>query len=68
MKDINEIMPKIKGMRWGAVTNTSPTIAKFNEINRILPHDGKWHTIFEEPELVHIDGIAVRRKLADSMT
>lgn len=67
-KNINDIMPKIPNMRWGVLTNAFPTPAKIKEINKTIVHDGKWHTIFEEPNQVHIDGITVRRRTEDSLT
>ena len=60
-------MPHPKGLKWGALTNASPTNAKLKELNKMLPHDSKWHTLFEEKDQVHIDGVPVRRKTADSM-
>jgi hypothetical protein len=68
MKDINDILPKIPNMKWGALTNVYPTNAKINELNKFLPHDGKWHTVLESKEMVDVDGITIRRKSADSMT
>ncbi len=68
MRDINDFMPKISGMRWGAVTNMYPTNAKINMMNEIFPHNGRWHYIIEEKDQVHIDGKTIRRKTAASMT
>ena len=68
VRKLNEIMPKIPNMKWGALTNTVPTNAKLNELNKMLPHDRKWHTIFEEKDQVHIDGVTIRRKSVNSMT
>ena len=68
IKKINEIMPKIPNMKWGALTNAVPTNAKIKEMNKLLPHDKKWHTLFEEKDQVHIDGVTVRRKNTNSMT
>ncbi|HXV66113.1 MAG TPA: hypothetical protein VD731_02635 [Nitrosopumilaceae archaeon] len=65
---LNEIMPKIPSMRWGALTNMSPTNAKIEQMNRLLPHDKKWHLLFEEKDQVNVDGIPIRRKTLDSMT
>ena len=55
-------------MRWGALMNQYPTNAKLKQINRTLPHDGLWHTIFEAPNSTVIDGTEVRRKTTDSLT
>ncbi len=61
-------MPKMPDMKWGALTNIRPTNAKLNEMNRFLPHDSKWHLLFEEEGQVNVDGVPVRRKNLDSMT
>jgi hypothetical protein len=55
-------------MQWGALTNISPTNAKIAEMNRLLPHDKKWHLLFEEKDQVNVDGIPIRRKTLNSMT
>jgi len=68
MKDINDLMPKIPGMRWGALTNKFPTNAKIKQLNKLLPHDGKWHTVIEAENSVDVDGITIRRKTQESMT
>lgn len=68
VKYINELMPKVPKMRWGALTNTYPTNAKINELNRLLPHDKKWHLFFEGKDHVYVDGVTIRRKTSDSMT
>lgn len=65
---LNKVMPKMPDMKWGALTNIHPTNAKLNEINRLLPHDSKWHLLFEEEDQVNVDGIPIRRKNLDSMT
>ena len=65
---LNQIMPKIPSMRWGALTNIHPTNAKIEQMNRLLPHDKKWHLLFEEKDQVNVDGITIRRKTLDSMT
>ena len=48
MKDINEIMPKIPNMKWGALLNKTPTIEKVQHMNRIFPNNGRWHIVYEE--------------------
>ncbi len=68
MRDINEVLPKIPNMRWGALTNTSPTNKKIKEMNEMFPHDGRWHTVFEEPEQVFVDGIRISKKDPKSWT
>lgn len=68
MKDLNKMMPKIPGMRWGVVTNLSPTLANINELNRMLKHDGQWHSVINEERQVHVDGVTVRHRTPESMT
>ncbi len=68
VKKLNELMPKVPNMRWGALTNAYPTNAKIKKINKLLPPDKKWHSLFEEKNQVHIDGVTIRRKNLDSMT
>lgn len=68
VKKLNKAMPKIPGMNWGALTNIYPTNAKLEEMNRLLPHDKKWHLLFEEKDQVNVDGVPIRRKSLDSMT
>ncbi len=65
---LNKVMPKMPDMKWGALTNMRPTNAKLNEMNRLLPHDSKWHLLFEEEDQVNVDGVPIRRKNLDSMT
>ena len=47
-------------MRWGALMNKAPTNDKVEEMNKIFPANGKWHTVFEEKDQVHIDSILGR--------
>lgn len=68
VNNLNKIMPKIPTMKWGALTNIYPTNAKIEEMNRLLPHDKRWHLLFEEKDQVNVDGITIRRKTLDSMT
>lgn len=68
MKDINKIMPKIPGLKWGAVTNLSPTLANINQLNKMLKHDGLWHTVINDENQVHVDGITIPRRTTDSLT
>lgn len=68
MKDINEIMPKIPNMRWGALLNKYPTNDKVKQMNKIFPKNGKWHTVFEEEDQVFVDGVRVWKKNKDSWT
>jgi hypothetical protein len=64
MKDINEIMPRVPNMRWGALMNKPPTNKKVKEMNmnNIFPDNGKWHTVFEEKDNITIDGKQIWKK------
>ena len=62
MKDINEIMPKVQNMRWGALLNKFPTNEKVKLMNKTFPNNGKWHTVFEEAEQVFVDGVRIWKK------
>jgi len=62
MTDINDVMPKIPSMKWGALMNRAPTNGKVEELNRIFPHNGKWHTVFEEKDHTYIDDKLVWKK------
>ena len=68
MKDINDIMPKVPNMKWGALMNKAPTNEKFEEMNKIFPSNGKWHTVFEENDSVTIDGKQIWKKSSDKWT
>lgn len=50
LKDINDIMPKIPGLRWGVVTNFKADKNKLQELDKMMPNDKKWHTLFETPD------------------
>jgi hypothetical protein len=62
MKDINEIMPKIANMNWGALLNKAPTNKSIEHMNKIFPHNGKWHTVFDEKDQVFVDGKRIWKK------
>lgn len=68
MKDINDIMPKVPNMQWGALLNKFPTNRRIEEMNKIFPANGKWHTVFEEEDLVYIDGKQIWKKDPQSWT
>ena len=68
MTDINKVMPKIPHMRWGALMNKAPTNNKVEELNKIFPDNGKWHTFFEEKDHSYIDGKIVWKKDKKSWT
>ena len=61
-RDINDIMPKVENMRWGALMNRPPTSRRVQDMNRIFPHNGRWHTVFDVDDSVIVDGVEVRRK------
>ena len=62
MKDINDVLPKVPNMKWGALMNKAPTNKKVKELNKVFPHNGKWHTVFEEKDHTYIDGKIVWKK------
>ncbi len=62
MKDINQIMPKISNMRWGALMNKMPTNKRVREMNKMFLGDGRWHTVFDEEEQIFVDGVRVWKK------
>ena len=68
MKDINDIMPRVPNMRWGALMNNAPTNKRVTEMNEIFPHNGKWHTVFDEKDQVFIDGKRIWKKDTNSLT
>ena len=68
MKDINDIMPKIPNMKWGALLNKKPSSKKIDDLNNLFPHNGKWHTVFEEKDVAYIDGVPVFKKDKDAWT
>jgi hypothetical protein len=68
MKDINEILPKIPNMRWGALMNKAPTNKKVKEMDKIFPNNGKWHTVFEQEDNISIDGKQIWKKNPNKWT
>lgn len=62
MRDINDIMPKIPDMKWGALLNKQPTNKKIRELDRMLPHDKRWHTVFDFQDHVYVDDIRVEKE------
>jgi len=62
MTDINDIMPKVPSMKWGALMNRPPTNNKVKELNKIFPHNGKWHTVFEKKDHTYIDDKIIWKK------
>ena len=68
MKDINDIMPKVPNMRWGALMNKAPTNKKVKEMDKIFPNNGKWHTVFEQEDNISIDGKQIWKKNPNKWT
>ena len=62
MKDINDVLPKVHNMKWGELMNKAPTNDKVEELNKIFPANGKWHTVFEETDHTYIDGNLIWKK------
>jgi hypothetical protein len=56
MRDINDIMPKIPNMRWGAVMNHIPSSKRIIEMDQAFRDDHKWHTVLEDKDAVVVDG------------
>ena len=55
-------------MKWGALLNKKPTNKKIEELNNLFPHNGSWHTVYEEDDVSIIDGIPIIKKEKTSMT
>jgi len=68
MKDLNDILPKIPNMKWGALTNMPPTNSTIKELNKLLPNDGRWHSILGSKDSVDVDGITIRKHTKDRWT
>ncbi len=68
MRDINDIMPKVDNMKWGALMNQPPTSRRIYEMDQIFPSDGRWHTVLEDDTTVTIDGKEVRKNNPDKWT
>jgi hypothetical protein len=62
MRDINEIMPKIPNMKWGALLNKYPSIKRVKELDTMLPPDKRWHTVFDFDDHVYVDDVRVTKK------
>ncbi len=68
MRDINDFMPKIPNMRWGALMNYHPENSEIRKINKLMPNDKKWHTILKDENQVSVDGKDIRNRTPESMT
>jgi len=55
-------------MKWGAITNMPPTNSTIKELNKLLPNDGKWHSILGSKDSVDVDGITIRKHTKDRWT
>ena len=67
-RDINDIMPKVDNMRWGALMNRPPSSRRVQDMDRIFPDNGRWHTVFDVDDSVVVDGVEIRRKDPDKWT
>ena len=68
MRDVNDMMPKLPGMRWGALFNWNLSRAEINEMVRRppFPEDAKWHLVQRDNDVkdskeIIVDGHVVRR-------
>ena len=69
MKDINDLMPKIPNMRWGALMNYHPkSVAELKQLDKMMPADKKWHSIFRDDSQTIFDNKVIRHRTAESMT
>ena len=48
--------------------NKASTNEKVEEMNKIFPHNGKWHTVFDEKDQVIIDGKQIWKKEPNKWT
>ena len=68
MRDINDLMPKVPNMRWGALMNWAPEHAELKQLDKLMPNDKKWHTIFRDDSETIFDNRVIRNRSAESMT
>ena len=68
MRDINEIMPRVPNMKWGALMNYAPSNPELERLNKIFPHNGRWHTIIQDGNETQVDNVTIRNRSAQSMT
>ena len=68
MRDINKVLPKFPGMKWGALFNWKLENAEIDEMVRrpIFPSDSKWHLVQRdnynsENKDIIVDGYIVKR-------
>jgi len=55
-------------MRWGALLNRAPTNKKVKQLDRMLPHDKRWHTVFEDQDMVYVDDVRVKKEEPEKWT
>ena len=54
MKDINDVLPKVPNMKWGALMNKAPTNDKVEELNKIFT----WIEQLDEVDVSNIEPLA----------
>lgn len=66
--DVNDRMPKVPGMKWGALFNWRLEDAEVDSILKapVFPEDGKWHSVLrdninKENNDIVVDGHVIRR-------
>ena len=52
MKDINEVLPKVPNMKWGALMNKAPTNKKVKELNKVF-HIMENGTLYLRKKIIH---------------
>src|SRR3989344_3655090 len=60
--DDNSFVQGIQFLIKEGIMNKAPNNKKVEEMNKIFPHNGKWHTVFEEKDQVTIDGKQIWKK------
>lgn len=68
MRDINDIMPKVPNMKWGALMNYYPSHPELKRLDKMFSPNGKWHTILRDENETLIDNVTIRNRTAESMT
>ncbi len=69
-RDINDVLPRVPGMQWGAVMNWLPTNREAIEIVKRspFPSDGRWHSAFRQGKDMIIDGKVIRQSDDSKLT
>jgi len=75
VKDINKILPKLPGMKWGALFNWRLKDVEIDEMVRrpIFPSDSRWHMVQrdnsnKENKDIIVDGHIIRRSDDSKLT